>query len=192
MATQTYRSRKTKKRPAGIIVGCVVAIVVVAAILQLAHVTHWFGKPTATKGAPYEPAPNHTGPAASAGQSSGSNNAGKHSDNTSPIPAPSTNPSIVLETPNGTFVSSHHVTLDSPIESVCNTTSGATCTITFTKDGVSKSLSTENTDKNGSVYWSWQPSQIGLTAGSWHIAAQAAYGDQTKTASDALTLEVSP
>ena len=102
-----------------------------------------------------------------------------------------------LATPTGDFVSNHHPNLSgSPapntMTSVCTTTSGATCTISFTKDGVTKSLAPETTDEGGSAYWNWKLQDIGLTAGTWKITATAKQGGNTKIASDALNLEVSP
>ncbi len=99
-----------------------------------------------------------------------------------------------LITPSGNFVSNHHPSLNnSPsLQSVCVTTPGATCHITFTKDGVVKALSTETADRGGAVYWTWKLQDIGITAGSWRVTAEATWGSQTKSASDTLSLEVAP
>jgi hypothetical protein len=101
--------------------------------------------------------------------------------------------------PTGDFVSNHHPSLSNNpsgsgyLTSTCSTTPGATCQITFTKDGVTKSLAVEVTDAGGAAYWNnWQPSDIGLTQGSWTITAVAKLGSQTLTANDALQLEVEP
>lgn len=108
----------------------------------------------------------------------------------------SANSSAPLKTPTGTFVSNHHPNLSgSPapnqIQSVCATTSGAQCQILFTKDGVTKSLPTQTTDRGGAAYWTWKLQDVGLTAGSWKVQAKATLGSQTQTADDAATLEVS-
>jgi hypothetical protein len=100
-----------------------------------------------------------------------------------------------LKDPSGNFVSNHHPNLSgSPapneIQSVCVTTSGAYCEIVFTKDGVTKSLPKQLTDRGGASYWTWKLQDIGLTKGSWKIQAKATLGSQTKTADDAATLEV--
>jgi cytoskeletal protein RodZ len=105
--------------------------------------------------------------------------------------------SETLRAPSGNFVSNHHPNLSgspapSRITSVCNTNPGASCKITFTKDGVTKSLPTQTIDGGGSTYWDWKLQDIGLTAGSWKIVAVATLGNQTMTAGDALNLEVSP
>lgn len=97
-----------------------------------------------------------------------------------------------LVLPTGNFVSSHITTGESPQSSDCTTTVGATCEIIFTKDGVIKTLPAQTTDKGGSTYWSWTPSQYGLTEGVWKIQARASLSGQTITADDAMNLEVRP
>lgn len=108
---------------------------------------------------------------------------------------PSNEPAGPFKEPSGTFVSNHHPNLSgspSPneIQSTCVTTSGATCTIVFSKDGVTKQLPVQNTDKEGAAYWSWKLQDIGLTTGTWKVQAKAVLGSQTKTTNDALDLEV--
>ena len=102
-----------------------------------------------------------------------------------------------LITPSGLFVSNHHPNLSgSPapneINSVCTTTPGATCRIEFTKDEVTKSLSSQVTDAGGSAYWNWKLQDIGLTQGEWTVTARATLGSQSATAQDALKLDVQP
>jgi hypothetical protein len=96
--------------------------------------------------------------------------------------------------PSGSFVSNHKASLSSgqAQSSTCTTTPGATCQITFTKDGVTKVLQLQTTDRGGTAYWSWAPQSINLTTGSWKIEAIARLNGQVRTASDALNLEVSP
>jgi hypothetical protein len=103
-----------------------------------------------------------------------------------------------LITPSGDFVSAHGtsehpIPLSATLASVCNTTPGVSCKITFTApDGTTKSLSSQLTDRGGSAYWnSWTPASIGLTTGSWQVKAVATSGSQTKTATDAMELVVS-
>lgn len=94
--------------------------------------------------------------------------------------------------PSGDFVSAHHISLDTAITSVCNTSPGANCVITFSANGDTKSLPTEVADRGGSAYWNdWTPSGIGLAAGSWQVQAIASLGGQTKTALDAMKLVIS-
>jgi hypothetical protein len=95
-----------------------------------------------------------------------------------------------LVEPSGNFVSSHHVSGSSNVASTCNTTPGARCAITFTRNGITKSLPSKTVDAGGAAYWDWQPEDIGLTVGTWQIKAVAKSGTQTKTASDALNITV--
>ena len=115
---------------------------------------------------------------------------------------PATNPSqkrgttaanAQLVEPTGTFVSNHYPGKNntSLVEaSVCNTTPGATCYIQFSKDNVVKTLTTQTADNSGAAYWSWDISTSGLSTGTWKVSAIASLGEQTKTASDAIMLEV--
>lgn len=116
------------------------------------------------------------------------NSSSKEPTTEDPQPTPGTPP----KTPVGNFVSSHYAGLGDTEQSTCNTTPGANCTITFTKDGVAKSLPIKKADGEGSVIWVWKPSDIGLTVGSWKVTAVASVGDQQTTAEDAIALEVSP
>lgn len=119
--------------------------------------------------------------------------AGDSKQNQSSAPTSSTSASLLK--PTGAFVSNHHSRLSSGYntqQSVCTTTPGATCAITFMKDGVTKSLQAQQTDKGGSAYWSWKLQDIGLTAGDWAVQATATLNGQTQSASDALKLEVQP
>lgn len=101
---------------------------------------------------------------------------------------------INLVAPGGDFVSSHHIYQSTMLVSVCNTTPGATCNITFTdvSTGTQKSLGQRTADQGGSVYWNnWTPLSIGLYPGTWHIQATAAIDGQSKSTADATDLQVS-
>jgi hypothetical protein len=99
--------------------------------------------------------------------------------------------SPVLLAPSGNFVSAHNVPSDAAIVSVCNTTPGASCVITFTSGNVKKSLTSQVTDRGGSAYWnSWTPKDIGLSTGSWQISATASLNGKTQSSSDAMPLVV--
>jgi hypothetical protein len=111
---------------------------------------------------------------------------------TSTIPAtPTSSPAK----PYGTFVSNHRPGQNgSPMEeaSVCNTTPGIVCVITFTKDGVVKTLPSKTADNDGTVYWSsWTPQNMGLTAGEWIVTATAGAGQFTASTQDPTVLKVS-
>jgi hypothetical protein len=128
------------------------------------------------------------------------------SQNTKGIPHPSStvsdkqsNESIKAVVPTGDFVSNHHPNLSgSPapntMTSVCTTTPGASCKISFTNTstGVVKSLPSQTTDAGGSTYWGWKLQDIGLSAGTWKIQATAGSGDQAKVATDPMDLVVEP
>jgi len=101
-----------------------------------------------------------------------------------------------LAAPSGNFVSDHHPNLSgtpapNSMTSVCNTTPGASCQISFTSDGTTKSLATEVTDGGGTTYWYWKLQDIGLTAGSWTITAKSSMSGSTKTSTDPMALVVS-
>jgi len=123
------------------------------------------------------------------------NSSNATSGNTSDKSTASPSAGSTLIEPYGTFVSNHHPGqngLPTGEQSVCNTTPGATCYIQFTKDSVTKKLDTQTADPNGATYWTWDVKQAGFDAGSWQITAIASLNGQTKTANDALTLEVQP
>lgn len=108
---------------------------------------------------------------------------------------PSANATLIA--PTGTFVSNHRPNLSgspapSEEQSTCNTTPGATCQISFTYNGVTKSLPAQTADSGGATYWTWNLQDIGLTEGSWQIQATARLNGKTLTGSDALKLEVQP
>lgn len=106
---------------------------------------------------------------------------------------PASDSTATLLAPTGTFVNTHSVSLDSDngMTSNCTTTPGATCKISFTKDGVTKSLPDTTTDAGGTAYWdNWKLKNVGLTKGSWAITATVKLGSKTQIANDAMNLEV--
>lgn len=137
-------------------------------------------------------APNSSTPTPST-PSSGTSNAPQPGDDKNNIN--STDTHVTLLVPSGNFVSNHHPNLSgSPapnqLESSCNTTPGATCQIIFTKGSVTKTLPSQTTDRGGAAFWTWTLQNIGLAEGTWQVQAKATLGNQTQTATDALTLEV--
>jgi hypothetical protein len=106
-------------------------------------------------------------------------------------------PQAPLQEPSGAFVSNHRPSLGaSPklttVESVCNTTPGAKCYIRFTKGNLTRTLPTKTADKNGVALWTWSVKDAKLTQGVWKITAFAELNGQTKSATDAINLEVQP
>lgn len=183
------RISKSLYAPLGLVV---VAILVVVG-LQLSGKIHLFGKAPkpitaseATKGVHF----SDSGTTKEGGASK------NHTDNSNSENPASSN-AFPLTKPQGVFISNHFPNLSgSPapnqINSVCTTTSGAKCTIVFTKSDVTKSLPAQMTDSGGSTYWTWTLQDIGLTAGTWHVEAKATLGSQTKTTDDLRDLVVSP
>jgi hypothetical protein len=116
-----------------------------------------------------------------------------------PVPAtetPTANPdNLPVTKPSGSFVSNHKPGQNgSPIEeeSICITTPGASCVITFAMNGTTKSLQAVVADSTGTAYWFWTPASAGLTAGNWTVSAVATWGTQSATTQDPVPLEVSP
>ena len=101
------------------------------------------------------------------------------------------------KTPSGQFVSSHTAQISASgftpntEDSVCNTSPGATCDITFTQNGTTKSLGQKKTDSSGAAYWSGWTVGSYLTAGTWKITATATLNGQTASATDPTNLVVS-
>ena len=127
--------------------------------------------------------------------SSGTNSAkGDTSDSTSDQTTKNTNPP---DKPSGTFVSNHTPRLSSEDlanqeNSVCITTSGASCTITFIKGSQTISLPKQETDAGGATYWTWKLQDYGITEGTWTIKAVATMNGQTVSADDPTGLVVTP
>jgi len=190
------RTPKRLRKPLFIIGAVVLAIAALVAILEVTNTTHLF----------------HSGPVAVSGNAEtkgeGTDSNAKNSDSSSGLTKtnndePGDNKSggggsstVTLLAPSGDFVSNHHPNLSgnpapNTISSVCTTTPGATCQISFTKDGVTKTLPRQITDRGGSTYWNnWKLQDIGLTAGDWQVQASAALNSKTSTAGDALQLVI--
>lgn len=180
-----YRNQHRKKSIWEKVLIVIVILVVLLIISEFTGLTHFFYKKQ-----PITANSNTKSNSSSAVVKTPPNN------QKSPVASSSNSTTVNLITPTGDFVSDHHPNLSgSPapnsMTSVCNTTPGATCAITFTNNGVTKSLPTVTTDAGGAVYWNWTLQNIGLTVGSWQITAIASLDGQTKTASDALQLVVS-
>ena len=166
----------------------VLVIILMVVILELTNVTHFFHSEA-------PPLPTPTGTTANSDKGESSATTGSQLNQSDAATNDSTkataNTAAALIAPSGNFVSAHKVGLNNALASDCTTSSGATCQIIFTKDGVARSLSAQGTDRAGSTYWSsWTPASIGLTSGSWKIQAVATLNDQAKTTDDALVLEV--
>lgn len=190
MAKIKRSSLLSKYKPLKWVILLIFIVAVVFLVLQLAGVTHFFAKQAKTTAT--------TGGAYTKGLSGKAKQNGSADSSTSTVP-PGTNSTNKVPTssnanliaPWGTFANVYNAGPSEQMGSTCNTTPGATCQIIFTNGGQTKSLDAEQTDSGGAVYWSWTPSGIGLTPGTWHITAKAVLGSQTKTTSnDPLTLKV--
>jgi hypothetical protein len=189
------RTLKTRKK---MLAGLVVLVLISLLGLELTNTTHIFhdkkGKPAVISGAGTLDKGINSSSAdpVSAQPQSQPTNSNKSLGSTPPAastPASTAPP----KTPYGNFVSNHYPgsggsSLDE--QSACNTTPGATCSITFTKAGTTKSLQPKTADSDGSVIWNWKPHDTGITAGSWKITAVATLNGQTASADDQISLEI--
>lgn len=193
---RTLQKRRSAKKKFLLLgsAGALILIIAVVAFLEATDRTFFFHDkpqlPTANQHTKGEPA-------GSTGTPNKNGSSGPAQDEPTGTPsenkATQNNQNVKLLKPDGTFISAHHVKLsDSPkLQSNCTTTPGATCTITFTKNGTVKQLQVKTTDAGGSTFWEWDLKSIGIGAGSWKVQAVAKLGSQTETADDAMTLEVS-
>ena len=128
---------------------------------------------------------NKGGQPASSGQGAGTDKSAGGSNTTLPS-------GEGPKTPYGSFVSSHSAQLNSPELSTCLSSVGAKCKISFSKDSLTKTLDEKTTDSDGAAYWSWRPQDLGLTAGSWKITAEASLNGKTASTADSRNLEIEP
>jgi cytoskeletal protein RodZ len=134
-------------------------------------------------------------PTQSSGSTTTNNSSGSSSSTTSTGSSTSTPTTVNVITPWGNFVSNLNPSNNSPEnqeESVCNSSPGVTCTITFTQGSKTITLlQPKTTNADGAAYWGpWTASQVGLTSGDWQINATASSGNQSKSASGGtLTIE---
>lgn len=182
---------RSRKKYLWLALGAILALASTLSALELTNTTHLLHK--------------KDGPVVTASQQTKGETQTKNSDQQSGSSKSSTDQksqgggnaasNLTLLAPSGNFVSNHRPNLSgSPapnsINSVCTTTPGASCKITFTKDGATKSLPPQIVDQGGSTYWNWKLQDIGLTQGSWKIEAIASLNEQASTSSDVLNLEV--
>jgi cytoskeletal protein RodZ len=194
---KTSKKQLTKK-PALLILSILLVILGVFAFLELSGKTHIFRKQKASSGEipvvsttePTEESPNNNESAPSTPPTQTPESPKQPSTST---PATGEGPTG----PSGNFVSNHHPNLDgnpapSSIQSVCNTSPGASCYIEFKNGDVVKTLPTKTADSSGAVYWTWDIKQAGFTTGKWEITAIATQNNKTASTKDSLLLEVEP
>ncbi len=190
------RFRKTK-----ILCLVLLGVFLIIFVLEITNTTHWFHKQKAISGTiPSSGIPSHT-TSSSVNTQAKTNSVQPKVDTTAPSSSKVTTPTSSsgnLVSPYGSFVSNHGPTLSnspsapSSEQSVCITSPGASCTITFTMDGVIKTLDAKTADSQGAAYWNWDIISAGFTEGSWTINATATSDGQSKTVKDPLVLQVGP
>jgi hypothetical protein len=135
------------------------------------------------------------------GSGSGSTKSTLPANSASTTSSSSTSGSAAPVDPSGDFVSNHTPDLSgSPYPSqeisVCNTTPGASCTITFTMGSTVRTLAAQVADANGSTSWTWNVTQdngsSGFAQGDWQITATATLNGQTASTTDNRALDVGP
>lgn len=188
------KRQRTYKKPFLVTLAVIILLCGTIGALEFTNTTHLFHKQaTSTTGAATPTigggsTNNSKGETQPTQQSSNSGSADNSGDDKN-ISGGSNGSGLLL--PTGNFVSAHRASLSTRMASICNTTPGASCKITFIKDGVTKSLAGKTVGSDGSAYWTdWSLSSIGVTTGTWHIRAVATLNGQTKSADDALVLEV--
>lgn len=123
---------------------------------------------------------------------------------TTPSTAPSTEPATppdgdgdgggpAPQEPTGAFLSAHRLPTGDPevtVRSICQTTPGATCVITFTRGDVTRSLPEQTVDETGHASWNWKPAEVGLDLGHWDVQVTATMNGQVRSVADAIGLEM--
>lgn len=187
--------KKNKKTKTRIFISAVILIAILVSLSELTGLTHIFhNQPAATTGSSYTKGEQQSSTSSQSPTTPSSNTTSTQPGDQKSDTGTSFS-QLTLITPSGDFVSNHHPNLSgSPapnsLTSVCSTTPGGSCDIVFTKDGVTKSLGRQTTDRGGSTYWDWKLQDKGLTAGTWKVTAVATYNGKTASASDALDLVV--
>jgi hypothetical protein len=111
---------------------------------------------------------------------------------TNPTTAPGAD---ALLPPTGTFLSSHRLSLSGAgapgnARSVCRTSPGAKCWLTFSKDGKNVSFLARTVGDDGVASWDWSPADIHLTAGHWDVTVTAERGSEQQVVDEAIGLDV--
>ena len=180
-------SNRSSRRKTAVIIICLVVLAVAVGLLLLKQHND-AEKAKHTTVIPSHKSPVSPSPATSDKSSSNQGNVPP----SNPSDKSTASSSTTLQTPSSDgLVSNHQPSSASPGEqSVCNASPGASCYITFTKDGETKKLDAQTTDVNGFAYWTWDINTAGLTAGTWTITVTATLNGQTKSAQDAIDLVV--
>lgn len=193
---KTFRSKLNWKL---LSVTAIFAIVILVAVLELTNTIYIFHDRKAISGT----IPS-TSNISSIVPTKDSNDGSKNDDSSGDIKSASNDKSdtatsgstVALKDPQGTFVSNHTPSLSKTEtlkeHSVCVTTAGANCYITFSMADIEKTLKSTVAGSDGAANWDWDISEAGLTAGSWKITATASSGGKSVSTTDTLQLVVSP
>ena len=187
------RSRFVQLRTYPLVLGLLVLVPLTVFVFSKLHHSSHIGIPSPN------PVSINTDIGSSKSNGSTNNSQGDvaNSKNQSPSPSPAeTSAGATPVTPSGTFVSNHSITLSNPGTlaevSVCNTTSGATCTIQFSQGTTTRTLAAQTTDGSGNTSWNWNAGSANLTTGNWKVTAVAKLGDKTSSTEDTRGLAVQP
>ncbi len=97
--------------------------------------------------------------------------------------------------PTGAFLSAHRLPAGDAevmVRSICQTSPGATCVISFTRGDTTRSLPEQTVDDAGRASWNWRPAEIGLDPGHWDVQVTASLNGQERSVTDAIGLEMVP
>lgn len=174
-----FKARKSRKK---ITILVVLSVVFAYLVLAFAFKFWPFQKHiTITATSVENSLPSNNGGSSNAENGTNSNNTSQSTDNNPKSPTQTDATTKTLIAPSGTFVNLYNASADTQMNSICNTTAGATCQIAFTKGNLTIALPVKTADGSGVASWAWTPQQIGLTTGKWHVTAKATLGSQTKT-----------
>lgn len=98
-----------------------------------------------------------------------------------------------LTAPYGSLVSNHKPGQngsDLKEMSQCITSAGAKCYVKLTQGDVVKTLPEKIAGPDGTIFWEWNVDDAGLIGGKWTVTAVATLGNQTKSTTDQILLEV--
>jgi|SRR5579862_1146368 len=173
-------------------------IIVLVAVLEITNTTHIFHHQSIPPVIPTHG--SSTTSSSNSSQSSLKSNSTPSSNSSAKNPLPSPSSGSTLITPFGDFVSNHNPgapdqngnPTPTSETSVCDTTPGATCYISFTNsNGQTTQLPTQTAGSDGSTSWDWDVSQDAhLTKGEWQITAVASLNGQTKSTNDPTKLTI--
>jgi hypothetical protein len=204
-----YKKKRSQlsgpSRLLAILGGLVVAVIAATVVLELTNTTHLFhaGSPvkksvipttsTSSSAGSSKAATNKVASSTPVTSSGSSGSSGTSSKDTGPSSSSGTSSSgsgPIM--PYGDFIANHRPSLSASQgeASVCFTTPGATCAITFTNGNLVNTLPTQTTGSDGSTSWGWTVNQqSGFTVGHWGVTVTATLNGKTATATDSMDVQ---